>query len=253
MTQDREQFLQLIEESGAPDHLFVRYAYLVGVEDDDFSVLEVGPLVVAEMRRRGEEAYARLFEVFTAAALMTSGQFAEARARHEALAALFRAEGPPSFLNWTLYLLGASAAFQGDHELADQYWEASIATAVPPRTNSPLETLSARAAFRQGRRHEAYRILRDYIDELLEVDNMAGTAIVGIEFVNMMTAVGRLIDAGVILGHFDATGLLSVEGPGFKLLRHRRGRARGQLTRTRRRPGSTQPTEDWTSATPCLT
>jgi len=89
---------------------------------------------------------------------------------------------------------------------------------VPPRTNSPNETLSARAAFRQGRRDEAYRILRSYIDELIEVDNMAGVAIVGIEFVNMMTAVGRLIDAGVVLGHFDATGLLGVEGPGFKLL-----------------------------------
>ncbi len=218
MTQDREHFRQLIEDSGAPDHLFVRYAYLVGVEDDDFTTLEVGPLVVAEMRRLGQESYARVFEVFTAAALMTSGQFAEARARHEALAELFRAEGPPSFLNWTLYLLGASAAFQGDHELADRYWEELTAIELPPRTNSPNETLSARAAFRQGRRHEAFRILRSYIDELLEVDNMAGTAIVGIEFVNMMTAVGRLIDAGVILGHLDATGLLGVEGPGFKVL-----------------------------------
>ena len=43
-------------------------------------------------------------------------------------------------------------------------------------------------------------------------------AMVGLEFINMMTAVGRLNDAGVLLGHFDATGLLGVEGPGFRLL-----------------------------------
>ena len=218
MNQDRERFRQLIDQFGASEDLLVRYAYLVGVEDDDFSALELGPLVATEMRRRGEEPYARLVEMFTAAALLTSGQFAEAQAKHEALAELFRTEGPPSFLGWTLYLLGASAAFQGNQDLADRYWDESTAIEVPPRTNSPNETLEARAAFRQGRRSDAYRILGTYIDELLEVDNMAGAAIVGIEFVNMMKAVGRLVDAGVILGHFDATGLLGVEGPGFKLL-----------------------------------
>jgi hypothetical protein len=218
MTQDRRHFRQLLEDYGVKDHLFVRYAYVIGVEDDDFSALQHGPLMISEMRRRGEEKYARLFEVFTAAALMISGEFTEARARHQALVDLFRAEGPPSFLSWTLFLLGASAAFQDDHELADRYWEESIAVDVPPRTNSPHETLSARAAFRQGRRTESYRILAGYIDELVEVDNMAGVALVGIEFVNMMTAIGRLEDAGIILGHFDATGLLGVEGPGFKVL-----------------------------------
>ncbi|MGI9612462.1 MAG: AfsR/SARP family transcriptional regulator [Acidimicrobiales bacterium] len=218
MTQQREHLRQLIDRYGSPDHLLVRYAHVVGVEDDHFTSLEVGPLVVAEMRRRGEEAYARLFEIFTAAALMSSGQLVEASAKHEALAKLFRAEGPPSFLNWTLYLLGASAAFRGDHELADRYWDESIVANVPPRTNSPTETLSARSAFRHGRRTDAYRILASYIDELVEDENMAGVAIVGIEFVNMMIALGRLNDAGVILGHFDATGLLAVEGPGFHVL-----------------------------------
>ncbi|MDJ0769603.1 MAG: BTAD domain-containing putative transcriptional regulator [Ilumatobacter sp.] len=218
MTQDRDRFRRLVAEAGAPDHLFVRYAQLIADADDDFQALEVGPQVVVEMRRRGEESYARLAELFTAAALMTSGQFDEARRRHEELAALFRAEGPPSFLNWTLYLLGASALFQGDHELADRYWEESTAIDLPPRTNSPNEMLSARAAFRQGRHIEAYRTVHAYIEELLDVDNMSGVAMVGLEFVNMMTAIGRLDDAAVVLGHFDSTGLLGVEGPGFKLL-----------------------------------
>ena len=218
MTQDREHIRQLIDDWGAPDHLFSRYAYLFGVEDDDFAALEAGPLVAAEMRRRGEESFARLVEMFTAAAVMTSGQFAEAQAEHEALADLFRAEGPPSFLNWTLYLLGASAAFQGNHERADRYWDEAAAVDVPPRTNSPNETLSARAAFRHGRREEAYRILGGHVDELVEADSMAAVALVAVEFVNMMTAIGRLYDAGVILGHFDATGVMGAEGPGLKLL-----------------------------------
>ncbi|MFQ5558647.1 MAG: hypothetical protein ACE5GB_14225 [Acidimicrobiales bacterium] len=218
MTQNREHFRRLYTNAGSPDHIFARYAFLVATEDETFAALEVGPRVVAEMRGRGHETYARLFEMFTAAAIMTSGDFAEARRRHQELADLFRAEGPPSFLTWTLYLLGASAAFQGDHELADHYWEESVRIEVPPRTNSPNETLSARAAFRRGHRTEAFRILRSYVDELIEADNMAGVALVGIEFVNMMVTEGRLSDAGVLLGHFDATGLLAVEGPGFKML-----------------------------------
>ena len=218
MTQEREQYLRLVEEHGASDHLLVRYAHLLVVEDNDFAALELGPQVIAEMQRRGHHSYARLFEMFTAAALLSAGRFDEARVRHEALADELRAGGPPSFLNWTLYLLGASAAFQGDLELADRYWEESIATEVPPRTNSPNEVLSARAAFRKGRQREAFRILGAYVDKLVEVDNMAGVAMVGLEFINIMAAIDRLSDAAVVLGHFDATGLLGIEGPGFKLL-----------------------------------
>ena len=218
MTQDREYLRNLIERWGQPDNLFVRYAYLIGVEDDDFGALEVGPLLEAEMRRRGDVTYARLFEMFTAAATMMSGELAEARATHERLAELFRAEGPPTFLSWTLFLLGSSAMFEGDHERADRYWNESIRVDVPPRTNSPHDTLAAKAAFRRGQHVEAFRTLTRYIEDLLDDDNMAGVAMVGIEFVNMMTAVGRLGDAGAILGHFEATGLLGVEGPGFKTL-----------------------------------
>lgn len=218
MTQDRERYRQLLEEYGASGHLFIRYASLLGDGDDDFAALELGPQVIVEMRRRGEEAYARLVDMFTSAALLSAGRFAEGEERHRALADLFRAEGPPSFLSWTLFLLGASAAFQDDHERADRYWDESMNVEVPPRTNSPNEGLSARAAFRQGRRTEAYRILVGYIDELMEVSNLAGVVMVGIEFVNMMTTVDRLEDAALILGHFDSTGLLESEGPGFNTL-----------------------------------
>ncbi|MGI9613506.1 MAG: AfsR/SARP family transcriptional regulator [Acidimicrobiales bacterium] len=218
ITQNREGFRRLIAAHGDPDHLLVEYAFAIAVEDDDFAAVELGPRAAAELRARGDEAFSRLFEMFAAAALLGSGNFLDARATHEPLAELFRAEGPPSFLNWTLYLLGAGAAFEGDMALADRYWDELPTIEVPPRTNSPNETLAARSAFRRGRHQEAFRILLDYIDELAEAMNMSGVAIVGIEFLNMMTALGRLDDAAVILGHFDATGLLAVEGPGFKVL-----------------------------------
>ena len=51
-----------------------------------------------------------------------------------------------------------------------------------------------------------------------EHDNMAGVAMVGIEFVTMMAQAGRLTAAAEILGHFDATGLMQVEGPGFRIM-----------------------------------
>ena len=218
ITQNRDGFRQLVANHGDPDHLLVRYAFALAVEDHNLAAVELAPLAAAEMRRRGDEAFSRLFEVFAAAALLGSGNFLDARARHEPLAELFRVEGPPSFLNWTLYLLGAGAAFEGNMALADRYWDELPTIEVPPRTNSPNETLAARSAFRRGRHQEAFRILRSYAEELAEALNKSGVAIVGIEFLNMVTALGRLDDAAIILGHFDATGLLAVEGPGFKVL-----------------------------------
>lgn len=217
MTQQRERFRQLIADCGAPDHLFVEYARLMGVEDEDYGALVVGPKVVAEMRRRGHETFARLFDMFTGGALLSAGRLDDMDKALSRLAVTFRREGPPSFLNWTLFLLGAGAAMRGDHDATEEYWSEVANIAVPPRTNSPNETLSARAAFRQGRRHEAYDILRRYIDDVVRAENMAGVAVIGIEYVNMMVGLGRLHDAAVILGHFDTTGLLQVEGPGFKV------------------------------------
>ena len=86
------------------------------------------------------------------------------------------------------------------------------------RTNSPIETLAARNEYRQGRPREAARILDRYMDDLVEDDNMSGVGMVGIEYVNMMVGLGDLDAAAEVLGHFDTTGLLDVEGPGFRVL-----------------------------------
>ena len=218
MTQRREQFRALLDRYGDPDHLFVRYARLVDVEDDDFRSLEVGPAVIDALREQGEEPAARLFEMFTGAALLNAGRLDESAARLAQMANVFRVDGPPSFLNWTLFLQGAVAAFAGDEESTERYWAEVSDIVVPPRTNSPIETLAARNEYRNGRPREAARILDRYMDDLVEDDNMSGVGMVGIEYVNMMVGLGDLDAAAEVLGHFDTTGLLDVEGPGFRVL-----------------------------------
>lgn len=218
MNQRGDRLQVMLERYGDPDDVLVRYAHLVGVADDHFGVLDVGPMAAAEMRRRGDETYARLFEMFTAAATMMAGRLAEAEAKLQDLASWFEAQGPPSVHGWTQFLLGSAALFAEDHERTETHWARAAAIEVPPRTNSPSETLSARSAARAGRHAEAARILRAYVDDLVEADNMAGVAMLGIEFVNLVVADGLLAEAAVVLGHFDATGLLGVEGPGFKVM-----------------------------------
>ncbi len=218
MTLRRDRFRTLIERYGNPDNLYVQYARLVGVEDDDYSALRLAPDVIGALKEKGQHTPARLFEMFIGGALLGSGRVDEAEQHLLGAAEMFRATGPPSYLNWSLYMLGAAAAFRGDQEQMEQYWVEIESVPIPPRTNSPNETLAARKAFRQGRPGEAALILTRYIDELDEVDNMAGVAIVGLEYVNLMAGLGRLDDAAVILGHFDTTGLLHVEGHGFRVL-----------------------------------
>jgi hypothetical protein len=217
MTQDRDGYTRLVERCGDPDHVLVRYARLVVGENSDDAVA-LGPLAAAEMRRRGEAQIASLFEIFLGAALLGSGRLEEAEAHVGALAERFRADGPPTFLNWTLFLLGSFAAFRGDHERAERLYEEAASVEVPARTNSPNELLEARTAFLRGHRSRAFQILRSYVDDLLEVGNLSGASLACIEFVNMMATIGRLPEAARILGHLDTTGLLGVEGPGFKML-----------------------------------
>lgn len=180
--------------------------------------IESAPLAIADLRRRGEEQIASLFEIFLGGTLLGAGRLEEAEAHVIALTERFRAEGPPTFLNWTLYMQGSFEAFGGNHERAQELYEESAAVRVPVRTNSPNEVLEARSAFRRGQHMRAFQILRSYVDELLEVDNMSGANLVHIEFINMMMTIDRLHDAAHVLGHVDTTGLLDVDGPGFKTL-----------------------------------
>ena len=72
---------------------------------------------------------------------------------------------------------------------------------------NPLE---ARAALRRGDRLRAFEMLRSYIDELLDNDNVYIGKFACIEFVSMMVKVDRPPEAARILGFLESTGALDV-------------------------------------------
>jgi hypothetical protein len=66
------------------------------------------------------------------------------------LAERYRTQGPPTYLHWSLGMLGFSALFQGRPDLADRYFDESAGVHVPDRTISANQPIAARAAFRKG-------------------------------------------------------------------------------------------------------
>jgi predicted ATPase/DNA-binding SARP family transcriptional activator len=200
---DQEAYEVLARHHGEPDHPLIRYtrAYLQGQGE---ALQECLPEVVAELRRQADDYLAGLMELNTAGTLLGIGRYKEVDAFVSALADQYRAQGPPTLLNWALATLGYSAMFQGDPAQADRYFAESASVDVPDRTLSANKTIEARAAFRRGQRTQAFRILRSYINDLLETDNVVAASVVGIEFINLMVAIDRLPDAARMLAYLKA-------------------------------------------------
>jgi len=214
---DPTSFRALIERYGLPDHILARTANAVVLADGP-SVPEASVGAVAEMERRGEHHLADLFGIFLGGTLLGNGELDEAEEVITELVERFRAAGPPTFLNWILYLQGAAAEFRGDGDRAQLLYDEALQIDVPPTTNSPNDVLRARALFRRGQTRQAFVVLREYTSDLLEMGNLSGSTIVAIEFINMMVADQRLDLAATMLGYLDETGLLDVEGPAFRTL-----------------------------------
>ena len=123
-----------------------------------------------------------------------------------ALAARYRAQGPPTLLYVALSMLGYSALLQGKPDLADRFFDEAISIDVPDRTVSVNKPIEARAAFRRGNRSAAFRILRAYVDELLETDYPDLAANAAVEFINMMAIIDRLPAAARVLDYLRAAG-----------------------------------------------
>ena len=203
---DHQAYERLVQRYGKPDHPLVRYtrAYLY---DDGEALRKCSPEAVAWLRSHGEENAAVHAEIAgLASSLMSTGHFQELDAFVTALADRYRTHGPPTLLYVTLAMLGYSALFQGKVDEAEQFFDESGSIDVPNRTSSVNEPARARAAFRRGHQSQAFRILRSYIDDLLETDYTDLARNVAIEFINMMAAVGRLPDAARILGYLASTG-----------------------------------------------
>ena len=103
-------------------------------------------------------------------------------------------------------MLGYSALLQGEPDLADRFFDEAVSVEVPERTVSVNKPIEARAAFRRGNRSAAFRILRAYVDELLETDYPDLATNAAVEFINMMATINRLSAAARVLDYLAAAG-----------------------------------------------
>ena len=217
LTHDRAAFDAMDRRYGSPDHLIAQLAR-VAVLDADDETLAIGEAAVVELRRLGYDHLACLIDVFIGGAIIGQGRLEDAEAHLSDLADQFRRDGPPTFQNWTLFMLGAIADIAGDVELAQRRFDEALAVPVPPSTNTPNDMLLARAQFRRGEHREAFRVLRDHAAEQLRARNRSSAGLIALEFLNMAAAVDRLDMAAQVLAYLDQSGMLDVEGRGFRLL-----------------------------------
>jgi predicted ATPase len=204
LSQDPDAWERLAARYGEPDNPLIRHAR-ASVYQDWAALGAAAPAAMAELRQRGENDLAEQFELDAAAPLVFAGQFEQGDALIATLAGRYRGHGPPTLLHLSLMLLGYSATLQGRHDRAEQLFSEAVAVEVPERTQSPNRSLEARAFFRRGDRVRAFRILGSFIDELLDTGNIQAICVTCVEFVNMMAALDRLVDAARMLHHLDKT------------------------------------------------
>ena len=203
---ERDLYERLVRRHGAADHPLVRYTRAY-IEDDGEALIGDAPAAVAWLRGHGQDFPAELVETGgVAAGLMKTSRLAELDDFASALAARHRAHGPPTLLYVAVSMLGYSALLQGKPDLADKYFEEAISVEVPERTVSVNKPIEAQAAFRRGNRTTAFRILRAYVDELLETDYPDLAANAAVEFITMMVAIERLSAASRVLDYLRAAG-----------------------------------------------
>ena len=203
---DHDRYEGLVHRYGDSHHPLVRYtrAYLY---DDGDKLTKCAPDAVAWLRGHGQDYPAELAETGgVAAGFMNTGRLGELDDYVSALAARYRAQGPPTLLYVALSMLGYSALLQGKADLADRFFDEAISIDVPDRTVSVNKPIEARAAFRRGNRSAAFRILRAYIHELLETDYPDLAANAAVEFINEMAIIDRLPAAARVLDYLRAAG-----------------------------------------------
>ena len=215
LSQDPDGYQRLVDRYGEPDHPLMEHGRAFATGDHDTQARS-SPTAGRELRHQGLDHLAERTDINLAASLLNLGRYDEQEALARDLVDRYRQQGPPTYLNWSLMLLGYNALFRGRPDQADAYFNDAIDVDVPTRTHSPNRPIEARRAHRSGRRRDAYRILRSYIDDIRDTDNYQAGLLVCIEFINMMVAADRPDDAAAILRHLEATGLL--DNPAWRSL-----------------------------------
>ncbi len=203
---DQTGFDSLVARFGEPDDSMVRYArsFIAG---DYPRMAEEALTVMRDLVRRSDDYVAALFDVLgVGGSLLMTGQLAEVDAHLTACADLHRQQGPPTCLHYSLTMLGFSALQQGREEAAWRYFDEAVSVDVPERTNSMSNPLSARRLFRAGRRQRAIELLSEYVADVVDLENIYNAQFAAAEYVNLMTALGRVDDARSVHDHLAATG-----------------------------------------------
>jgi len=197
---DHQAYADLVRRRPPNEHPLARYAdaYLAG---DGAQLWRCLPDATAELRRQDDAYLAEFLEVMAAGLLLGIGRFADV----EALADRYRAQGPPTLRHWMLQTHGYCASFQGRRDQAERLFAESIDIRVPDGTLSANKLIQARVVFRRGDRSRALRIIRSYIDDLVEADDVVAGSVVCVEFITMMATLGRLAEAAVMLGYLEAS------------------------------------------------
>jgi hypothetical protein len=204
-TSHHDAYERVVRRHGHAGHPLIRFTHAYLYEDGP-NLCEWSPAAASWLRQQGEHHAGDLIELFgVVAGLMTTGRFEELDAVAATMADRFRAAGAPTLLHFTLGMLGYSARFQGRHEEATRLFAMSADIDLPVGIFSAHRAVEARAVFDQGERSRAFRMLRDDADALLDTDYVDSARIVAVEFVNMMAAVDRLVEAARVLAYLDTT------------------------------------------------
>ena len=215
INQHPDGYRRLVDRSGEADHPLMEHGRAFATGDHDAQA-RTSPRAGLELRRLGLDHLAERTDINLAASLLNLGRYDEQEALTRDLVERYRRQGPPTYLNWSLMLLGYNALFRGRPDRADAYFNDAIDVEVPARTHSPNRPVEARRAHRDGRPRDAYRILRSDIDDILDTDNYQAGLLVCIEFVNMMATTEHDADAAAVLRHLETTGLL--DNPAWRSL-----------------------------------
>jgi predicted ATPase/class 3 adenylate cyclase len=206
--QDRDGFERLVARYGEPDHPMIRFARGFVFMDPEL-MAAWAPRALAALRQQGNDYVADLFELAgLSLTLLLNSRPQEVDALLTPRLERYRAQGPPTCLNWTLTNLGTSAALQGRHHDSWRFFDEAARVAVPARTNTMKNPFDARAALGRGDRPRAFRMFRAFVDELLVLDNLYMAKMACVEFVNLMVRAGNLAEAARVLDHLDSTGAL---------------------------------------------
>lgn len=205
-TMDRAAFVHLVEpypHIGDPMVSFAR----AFIDRNGPEMVQWARVAAHELRETGDQYLADCFaSAGLGTTLLLAGLLEEHDALMNGLLERYRDTGPPTLVNWALTLLGLSAAAAGHRELSQRLLSESAEIEVPERTNSFRNPLEARGAFRRGNRVEAFRMLRRYVVDLLENDNLYMAATAQCEFVLLMAGVDELAPMARIVGHLEDSG-----------------------------------------------